>query len=83
MDRHDTRTGIDAELQALAGRLQEIISEHRSHDVLPGFPLEAKLLTERVVEEDAAYVYHRISCMLSEAGIIPGQDEGEQCQSGD
>ena len=79
----DTRTGINAELQVLASRLEEIISQHGRHDTLARFSMEARLLTERFPDEDAADAYHRINCLLSGTGIIPGQDESEQCPVGD
>jgi len=78
-----TRTHINQSLTELGNRLSEIMSEHGPEYALGRFSDEARALTERVPDEDAAYVYHRISCMLSGAGLIPGQDEGEQCRIGD
>lgn len=79
----NTRSQINESLIALGERLSEIMSEHGPEYALERFSDEARVLTERVQQEDAAYVYHRISCMLSGAGLIPGQDEGEQCRIGD
>ena len=45
--------------------------------------MEIRWLTERVPDEDAAHSYHRISCLLSGIGIIPGQDESKQYPVGD
>lgn len=79
----DTRTQINQSLSDLGKRLSEIIAEHGAESALGRFSDEARALTDNVPEQDAAYVYHRISCMLSGAGLIPGQDEGEQCRIGD
>ena len=79
----DTRTQINQSLSELGKRLSEIIAEHGAESALGRFSDEARALTDNMPEQDAAYVYHRISCMLSGAGLIPGQDEGEQCRIGD
>jgi len=79
----NTRAQIDRSLSELGDRLAEILSQDGPQSALARFSEEARGLTESVSETDAAYVYHRISCMLSGAQLIPGQDEGEQCQIGD
>lgn len=79
----NTRAQINQSLSELGMRLSEIMSEYGVENALGRFSDEARALTDHVSEEDAAYVYHRISCMLSGAGLIPGQDEGEQCRIGD
>lgn len=78
-----TRIELDAALAALSGRLADIIAEHGAENALARFSVETQAMTADLPAEDTSYVFHRISCMLSGAGLIPGQDEGEQCRIGD
>lgn len=77
------RTELNQSLSELGARLSDIIAEAGADHALARFSEEGRALAESVSPEDAPYVYHRISCMLAGAGLIAGQDEGEQCQIGD
>ena len=39
-------------------------------------------LAEGVPEDQAAWVNRRINCMLSDAGLVPAEAEGEPCPTG-
>lgn len=74
-----TREQIDAELGRLEHRLPQLIEECGLEDALEGFAAEAECLTEQAPADQLDHIRATISCMLSAAGLIPGENEGESC----
>lgn len=72
-----TRAEIDAELSRLENVIPRLVAELPAEEVLEAFAGEAEVLRED--GSDPAYVSSRIDCMLSSAGLIPGENEGEPC----
>ncbi|MEO7916458.1 MAG: hypothetical protein ABIR16_02345 [Dokdonella sp.] len=46
----------------------------------PEFNAEAEAIRGKLRGDDLAYAKGRIDCMLKNAGMIPGEDEGEPCE---
>lgn len=67
----DTRPGLDAALDA---RLQDLVAGHGRHGALARFPEGIRAPADRT-----AHVHHRLGGMLPGAGLVRGQDEGQQC----
>ena len=74
-----TRTALDADLDALQARIPALIAENEPDSVLEAFAGEAEAIEEATGPEDREHVSGRIQCMLSSAGLIPGENEGEPC----
>lgn len=74
-----TRTELEAALDALAKRIPELVTEYCPENVLEAFACEAHEVEERAAVEDRQYRDSRINCMLASAGLIPGDNEGEEC----
>jgi len=78
-----THAEIDAELTMLEQVLPKLIDECEPDEVLKAFAVEAEALAEQADEKDSARIHDRIQCLLSSAGLIPGETEGEPCTSTD
>ncbi|WP_125077030.1 hypothetical protein [Pseudoxanthomonas sp. SGT-18] len=76
-----TRAEIDAELQRLEQRLPCLVDECEPDEVLEAFACEAERLVEHAPADQVEHIHATISCMLAAAGLIPGDNEGENCAS--
>jgi hypothetical protein len=74
-----TKTEVDAELERLERLIPELVRDCRPDCVLEAFAAEAETLEHSKPAELASYVDGRIDCMLASAGLIPGDNEGEDC----
>lgn len=74
-----TKADIDAELARLERRLPELLQECEPDEALEAFAGEAERLVESAPAEHVEHVHATISCMLASAGVIPGDNGGEQC----
>lgn len=77
-----TREEIDAELRRLERRLRELPGEVQADEVIEAFAAEAERLVEQAPADQVEHVHATISCMLAAAGLIPGDNEGEDCTAG-
>lgn len=79
MTDHDP--SIVAALDALEKQLPELMLANPDEgDFWPEFAGVADSILDAAHGEDHAYAQGRIDCMLKNAGLIPGEDEGEPCQ---
>ncbi|WP_374012076.1 hypothetical protein [Pseudoxanthomonas koreensis] len=78
----ETRADIDAALECLQRRLPELMAELERDKVLEAFAAEAEPLTRAPPAEHEAYIHRRLNCMLADAGLAPGESEGEPCPTG-
>jgi hypothetical protein len=75
--REETIAMLDALEKALPGMVK---SDPDAPDFWPLFAGEADVIVDGAAPEDCDYVRGRIDCMLKNAGMIPGEDEGEPCR---
>lgn len=79
MTEHDPKTV--AALDKLADMLPKLIADYPDDsDFWSAFAGEADVITESATSDTSAYVQGRIDCMLKNAGLIPGEDEGAPCE---
>lgn len=76
-----TREEIDVELARLERRLQDLPQECHPDEVVEAFAGEAERLVEHAPADQVEHIHATISCMLASAGLIPGDNEGEDCAS--
>lgn len=76
------RTDLDAELERLQRRLQDLARDRPPPAVLEAFAAESRPLLAGLPPEDEAYVNSRLNCMLAAAGLVAGEPEGEPCPTG-
>jgi hypothetical protein len=70
-----------AALDRLEAGLPRMITDYPDEgDFGSPFAGEADVITENTTADDHAYQHGRIDCMLKNAGLIPGEDEGEPCK---
>jgi len=72
------RATLDRQLDELEASLPALIAETRPEDVMEAFAGIADQILEHASAEDCRHVDARISCMLHQAGLVPG-DESEPC----
>ncbi|MEO8010043.1 MAG: hypothetical protein ABI650_00210 [Dokdonella sp.] len=78
MHSHDPK--VKAALDVLEGMVAHLVSENPDEDVFwPVFTREADAIVAAAPAEDRPYARGRIDCMLKNAGMIRGEDEGEPC----
>ena len=78
-----TRDELDkmlADLQASLPRMIEERSEAGDFD-FEAFAGEADDIVDCAGDEDRAYVQDRLKCMLGATGVVPSDNEGEECVS--
>lgn len=79
MSNHDH--AIIAALDALEAKLPKMAEEHpEDGDLLEAFAGEADCIEAAAPDADHDYVRGRLDCMLRNAGLIPGEEEGEPCK---
>jgi hypothetical protein len=75
------RTQVETMLDGLEASLPGLLERYDTPEMFwPIFSGEADVLKESCNPEDSAYVRGRIDCMLRNAGMIPGEDEGSTCR---
>ena len=79
MNVHSHDPKIKARLDVLEGMLEGLIADHPD-DFWKAFNSESKSIVESADSHDVEYAQGRIDCMLKNAGMIPGEDEGEPCE---
>lgn len=82
-DQMQDRSNINMALSALQTELQQYVEQHDRRTAPTKFSAAAWEIIDSVPDSESSYVFHRLGCMMSGAGLIPGQDEGEQCPIGD
>ena len=78
-----SKSDINTALGTLQADLQQFVELHDRRTALTKFSAAAWDLIDSVPDSESSYVFHRIGCMMSGAGLMPGQDDGEQCPIGD
>lgn len=79
MSEHDPQ--LLAKLDALEAELPKRLEQSPDEaDFWPWFTLVADDIVRSVEGDEAHYAQGRVDCMLKNAGLIPGEDEGEPCQ---
>lgn len=67
-------------LDSLETRLPSLLDERPDEtDFWPAFNREADGIRDDLEGDDLTYAQGRIDCMLKNAGLIPGEDEGSPC----
>ena len=75
---HDPKT--KAQLDVLEGKLPALVEQHPDEgDFWNAFAAESELIIQSVAPVEHDYARGRIDCMLKNAGMIPGEDEGAPC----
>jgi hypothetical protein len=74
-----TRDQIDAELARLDRRLKDLPEECHPDEILEAFAGEAECLIEHAPPDQVEHIHATIGCMLAVAGLIPGDNESEEC----
>ena len=74
-----TRKELDAMLQELEDNLPKLLLETDEDDFMAAFAGQADIIEDSAGLTDIERVRGRINCMLSSRGLIPGDNEGEQC----
>lgn len=78
MHSHDPK--VKAALDVLEGKVEQLVSENPDEDAFwSTFTREADAIVAEAPAEDHPYARGRIDCMLKNAGMIPGEDEGTPC----
>lgn len=76
----DRDQALVAALDALERKLPSLMREYPDEgDFWSAWAGEADAITEGLPDSKEAYARGRIDCMLRNAGLIPGEDEGEPC----
>ena len=80
-----TRPELDEMLATLQADLPRIIEEHTEAGDFDfgAFAGEADAIVASAGDEDRAYVKDRLQCMLGAAGLVPSDNEGEECVPSD
>jgi hypothetical protein len=79
MSGHDPKT--IAKLDAIEQKLPGLIAEYPDEaDFWNAFAGESESITDDTPPADQAYAQGRIDCMLKNAGLIPGEEEGTPCK---
>ena len=71
-----SKADIDAALERLAARLEELRARLPQGQVLEAFSNETGPVTEQVPPEHEAYVESRIHALLADAGLIQDDSPG-------
>ncbi|MEP6881458.1 MAG: hypothetical protein ABI866_05655 [Dokdonella sp.] len=80
MNVHSHDPKVKARLDVLEGKLEALIEEFPNDaDFWNAFAVELKPILSSANAHDAEYAQGRIDCMLKNAGLIPGEDEGKPC----
>ncbi len=74
-----SREQLDARLETLHSQLPKVASDEDATFDYVGFQEQAQQLIELASEADVPYVRERIACLLSSAGLVPSETEGEDC----
>jgi len=70
-----------AALDALEAKLPQMSEQYPDDgDLLEAFAGEADCIESAAPDADHDYVRGRLDCMLRNAGLIPGEEEGSPCQ---
>lgn len=80
MDAHSDNPKVKAQLDVLEGKLAGLIAQYPDAGFWNAFASETESIIDHADAHDAAYAQGRIDCMLKNAGMIPGEDEGEPCK---
>lgn len=79
MTDHDPQ--LVAALETLETRLRKMLDgDLVEADFWPSFNADADAIRTKHSGDDLDYARGRIDCMLKNAGLIPGEDEGEPCE---
>lgn len=80
MNAHSHDPKIKAAFDVLERRLDQLMEQNSDDERFwKSFAAEADPFTAGADAHDVAYARRRIDCMLKNAGVIPGEDEGEPC----
>lgn len=72
---------VIAQLDALERKLDVLLKEYPNDaDFWKTFSGETEVILKAASPHDAEYAQGRIDCMLKNAGLIPGEDEGQPCR---
>lgn len=75
----DART--KAALDELETKLQGMVEENLENvEFWAAFTRKADKVVRSASPNDREYAQGRVDCMLKNAGMIPGEDEGEPCK---
>ena len=78
----DQDPSIVAALDALERHLPELMLANLDEDNFwPQFAGVADSMIDGAQGEEQIYAKGRFDCMLTNAGLIPGEEEGEPCQT--
>ena len=81
MNIHSHDPKVKASLDVLEGKLDALIEEFPDDaGFWTAFEGESKPILASADEHDREYARGRIDCMLKNAGMIPGESEGEPCE---
>lgn len=75
---HQDRATLDRRLDELAAHMPQLLAETRVEDQMEAFAGIADEIRESAAPADLPHVDSRLSCILHETGLIPG-DDGEPC----
>lgn len=78
---HKTRPELDEVLAKLQADLPRLVEEHSEDGDFDfgAFAGEADEIVASASDEDRPYVEDRLQCMLGAAGLVPSDNEGENC----
>ena len=75
------RAALTILLDALERAVPDMLSSNPDEaDFWAEFTGEADEISDRARPQDVTYVRGRLDCMLKNAGMIPGEEEGEPCK---
>ena len=75
-----TRPATDSALDRLEAALPSLLKEYPDEGKFwSAFTPDADAIVRVADPADVAHAKGRIDCMLKNAGLIPGEDEGEPC----
>ncbi len=78
---HSQDPKVKASLDVLEGRLEQIIEQNPDDAAFwKAFSTDSEPILASTNERDAAYARGRLDCMLRNAGMIPGEEEGTPCE---
>lgn len=80
MNVHSHDPQVKARLDVLEGKLEALLEQYPNNAAFwSAFEGESKPIIESADAHDAEYAQGRLDCMLKNAGLIPGESEGERC----
>jgi hypothetical protein len=75
-----SKVELSAMLEALEASIPTLLAQHPDDSAFwPAFAGEADAIEETAAAEDYEFVRSRLDCILGSHGLIPSDNQGEDC----